>query len=114
MVKGVLALMLLAGATGVTAAQTRAPIYDRVRLNIGINCRWEQRCMAVQQHAMNAALSFVRVERPNTTRIHLCNRNASRGRSHMDWVGFNNCIRNASLRRRFGQLRVIKASLVRA
>ncbi len=97
-IKAALAALLLAFATGAAGAQSNAPLHDSVRLNIGLNCRWERRCIAAQQRAMNSALAFVRTSRPVQARIHLCNRNASRGRGRVDWVGFNNCIRNASLR----------------
>jgi hypothetical protein len=96
-VKGVLALLLLAAASDAMAAQFRAPLYDSTSLNIGLNCRWERKCIARQQRAMNRALAYVRKQRPPQMRIHLCNRNASRGRYRVDWIGFDNCIRNASL-----------------
>jgi hypothetical protein len=82
------------------AADVRAPLYDSVRLNIGLICRWERSCIAAQTSSMNRALSYVRAQRPAQARIHLCNRNASRGRFRTDWTGFDNCIRNAGLRRR--------------
>jgi hypothetical protein len=108
-VKGVLAGLLVAAASYATAAQARPPIYDSVRLNIGMNCRWERKCIAAQHKAMNAALKYVRNARPAAARIHVCNRNASRGRNRVDWIGFNNCIRNATLRtRRVGQLRAVR------
>jgi hypothetical protein len=47
---------------------------------------------------MKRALKYVRSERPPVWRIQLCNRNAKRGRNRVDWIGFNNCIRNESLR----------------
>jgi hypothetical protein len=47
---------------------------------------------------MARALTFVRKQRPPVWRVQLCNRNASRGRNRVDWVGFDNCIRNAALR----------------
>ena len=81
----------------VCPAQSRPPLYDSVSLNIGINCRWDQRCIAGQQRAMHRALDYVRTRRPAASRIHLCNRNASRGRYRVDWIGFDNCIRNSSL-----------------
>ena len=97
-VNGALAAFLIVLSSGAVAAERHAPLYDSVRLNIGLNCRWEQRCIAAQTKAMNKALAYVRSNRPPQARIHLCNRNASRSRSRIDWVGFNNCIRNSSLR----------------
>jgi hypothetical protein len=79
-------------------AAARPPIYNPVTLNIGLNCQWQQRCMERQEKAMRRALEFVRKARPASWRIHQCNRNASRSRYRVDWVGFDNCIRNASLR----------------
>jgi hypothetical protein len=114
-VKGGIAPLVLLAASFAVPAQSRPPIQDSVRLNIGINCRWERSCIAAQQRAMNAALSYVRNARPAAARIHVCNRNASRGRYRVDWIGFNNCIRNATLRiRRTGQLRAMRATVTRA
>jgi hypothetical protein len=56
------------------------------------------RCMAMQDRAMKRATGFVRNKRPAAWRIHQCNRNAARGRYRVDWIGFDNCIRNAALR----------------
>jgi hypothetical protein len=89
--------LLFGWASLACAAQQRAPLYDSVTLNIGINCRWERRCISVQQRAMHRALDYVRTRRLAPARIHLCNRNASRGRYRVDWVGFDNCIRNGRL-----------------
>jgi len=75
-----------------------APLYDAVALNIGLNCQWQQRCIARQRHAMNAARKYLAKYDPPLWRIHLCNRNAAKSAQRIDWVGFNNCIRNLSLR----------------
>ena len=88
------ALLLLASGTGAFAA---APLYDSTRLNIGLNCRWEQKCISAQTRAMDRALSFVRAHHPSQSSIHLCNFNAKRARYRVDWIGFYNCIRNRSL-----------------
>ena len=93
-----LAVVLVALESAAPAAQARVPLYDSVSLNIGLNCQWQRHCMAAQQRAMTRALEYVRTERPPRSRIHLCNRNASRGHNRVDWIGFDNCIRNASLR----------------
>ncbi len=108
-------LLLLSVSSAASAAQWRAPLYDTAALNIGINCQWQQRCMANQQRAKKRALSYVKKKQPPVWRIHLCNRNASRGRNRVDWVGFDNCIRNAALRvRRTSQLRASKLIITRA
>jgi hypothetical protein len=107
------ALALLAAAPA--GAQPRAPLHDSVTLNIGINCQWRQRCIDQQQHAMRRALSYVRTQRPANWKIQLCNRNAARGRYRVDWIGFDNCIRNAALRipKRMSQLRASKLIVTR-
>jgi hypothetical protein len=93
-VKWAIAAALLATGTDATAAAApNAPLFDSVRLNIGLNCRWERRCIAAQTSAMHRALAYVRTKHPPQARIHLCNRNASRGRPRIDWIGFDNCIR---------------------
>ena len=76
-----------------------APIYDPVVLNVGINCHWEQSCQRRQIKAMRSARSYMERSRPPLWRIHLCNRNAHRGTANVDWVGFNDCIRNTQLAR---------------
>ena len=94
-VRWTIAALLLAGGTDAFASG--APLYDSVRLNIGLNCRWEQRCIAAQTKAMSRALYYVRAHRPTQSLIHLCNRNAKRSRYRVDWIGFDNCIRNPRL-----------------
>jgi hypothetical protein len=107
-------LLFCAGSVA-PAAQYHAPLYDPAALNIGINCQWQQRCMASQLRAKKRALAFVRKKQPPVWRIHLCNRNASRGRNRVDWIGFDNCIRNAALRfRRTSQLRGKRLIITRA
>jgi hypothetical protein len=94
-VKWMIAALLVAGSGGgALAADGGAPLFDSVRLNIGLNCRWERKCIASQTRAMKRALAYVRKKHPAQVRIHLCNRNASRGRLRIDWIGFDNCIRN--------------------
>lgn len=92
------AALLVSLASTAMAAQASVPLYDSIGLNIGLNCRWRQGCIVEQQRAMKRALSFVKRQQPPDWRVHLCNRNASRGRNRVDWVGFDNCIRNAALR----------------
>ena len=88
------ALLFLAAAAEARAA----PLHDPVSLNIGLNCQWQQRCISEQKKAMKRALKYVKKEQPPAWRIQLCNKNAGRRRYRVDWVGFNNCIRNAALR----------------
>jgi hypothetical protein len=91
------AAVLVALSSGALAAQAPVPLYDSTGLNIGFNCRWQQRCIVEQQRAMKHSLVYVKKRQPPLWRVHLCNHNASRGRNRVDWVGFDNCIRNASL-----------------
>lgn len=92
---------LLLGVFGLIAAAPAAlalaPLYDPVALNIGINCRWEQRCQVKQRNAMNDSRRFMAIEHPAVWRVQLCNKNARRATARIDWVGFNNCIRNPYL-----------------
>ena len=94
------ALGLLGGLALAPAAVARssAPLGDPVALNIGLSCQWQQRCIGQQTKAMKRALKYVRKKQPPTWRVEMCNRNASRKRSRVDWVGFDNCIRNADLK----------------
>jgi hypothetical protein len=79
-------------------AEARPPLGDPVALNIGINCRWQQSCMKTQGKAMERGLKYVKKTQPALWRVQMCNRNAGRQRLHVDWVGFDNCIRNTVLR----------------
>jgi hypothetical protein len=83
---------------GAAARVSKAPLYDPVMLNIGFVCQWEHRCMVAQNSAMKRSVSFVRKRHPPEWRVALCNRNASRKRQRVDWVGFEHCIRNPALR----------------
>ncbi|MEO8454971.1 MAG: hypothetical protein ABI454_07415 [Sphingomicrobium sp.] len=93
-----IAALLLLLAPAAMAAQASVPLYDSISLNIGLNCRWQRTCIVQQQRAMKRALSFVKRQQPPNWRVQMCNRNASRGRNRVDWMGFDNCIRNAALR----------------
>jgi hypothetical protein len=92
------AVLALLAACPSAAVSARPPIRDGVALNIGLNCQWQKGCMARQEQAMKRALGFVKKQRPAAWRIQTCNRNAARSRYRVDWVGFDNCIRNAALR----------------
>ena len=91
---------LLLTAMPAAAASGRAILYDAVALNIGVGCQWQGQCMARQRTAMVSALSYVARKKPQQSLVHLCNRNASRGGGRVDWVGYENCIRNPRLKRR--------------
>ena len=74
-----------------------APLHDPVVLNLGINCQWKLTCERRQRKAMADAHRFIARSHPPVWRIQMCNRNARRGPSRIDWVGFDNCIRNPRL-----------------
>ncbi len=78
-------------------ARAAAPLYDPIVLNIGVNCQWQPRCEKQQHGAMKDAHRFIAHEHPPLWRIQLCNKNARRGAARIDWIGFNDCIRNPSL-----------------
>ena len=82
-------------------AQAKAPpLHDPVFLNIGFVCQWLDGCIRRQQSAMKRSLAYVDKHDPPRWKIELCNRNASRnrGRGRVDWIGYENCMRNQSLR----------------
>jgi hypothetical protein len=92
----VVAAMALLSTSAI--ARQRPLLNDPVALNIGVNCAWQQQCMARQRRAMNSALDYVARRHLPHWRVQQCNRNASRGGVSMDWIGFDHCIRNAKLR----------------
>jgi hypothetical protein len=99
---GAMRWALLFGIVGLcklpAGAEARTPLGDPVTLNIGINCQWQQHCIKAQTKAMKRALKYVGQTPLPPWHVQLCNRNAGRQRVRVDWIGFDNCIRNASLR----------------
>ena len=98
-IKLAIAAVALWSTLGLTAsAQAKPPpLRNPALLNIGFVCRWQDRCIDKQQRAMNRALKYVSKRRPPAWRVQQCNRNAGRNGTRVDWVGFDNCIRNADL-----------------
>ena len=94
------ALAALALMASPVQASLVAPLYDPVTLNVGISCHWQRTCERKQLEAMARARDYVAAARPPVWRIQLCNRNARRGTARVDWIGFDNCIRNPHLTRR--------------
>jgi hypothetical protein len=92
-----LALAALTLIVSGAPSRAAAPLYDTVTLNVGINCKWQQACERRQLNAMRGARSFIARRHPPLWRIHLCNRNARRGAASIDWIGFDDCIRNPHL-----------------
>ena len=71
------------------------PLRDPVFLNIGFVCQWQERCMDRQRRAQKRALAYVRKYEPPAWKVQLCNRRSVQRRSgRVDWIGYNNCIRN--------------------
>ena len=76
------------------------PLRDPVFLNIGFVCQWQERCIQRQQSAMKRAIAYTRKYKPPAWKIHLCNRRAVQRRSgRVDWISYNNCIRNPAVQR---------------
>ena len=92
----ILTLALAAGAAPAASAKL-PPLRDPVFLNIGFVCQWRDRCIERQRSAMKRSLSYVSKHRPPAWKIQLCNRNASRSRDRVDWIGYDHCIRNPRL-----------------
>lgn len=83
------------------AAEARTnppPLRNAALLNMGFVCRWQDPCIRKHQLAMVHALNYVKKYQPPAWKIQLCNRNASRNGTRVDWVGYNNCIRNPTLK----------------
>jgi hypothetical protein len=101
---GVAILMTAAACAGAGAAGTAwaklPPLRDPVFLNIGFVCQWQERCIEKQRRAMKKAIAYTRKYKPPAWKIHLCNRRAVQRRSgRVDWISYNNCIRNPAVQR---------------
>ena len=91
--------ILVAAAAGAAAAKV-PPLRDPVFLNIGFVCQWQERCIQKQQRAMKKAIGYTRKYKPPGWKIHLCNRRAVQRRSgRVDWISYDNCIRNPDVQR---------------
>jgi len=91
-----IALALLLPGMAVSA-QASGMLADPVMLNIGLSCRWQTQCMSIQKTAMTKSLKYVAKYQPPEWRVHLCNKNAKKSRSRIDWIGFDHCVRNEAL-----------------
>jgi hypothetical protein len=89
--------MTLAPVHAAASTILRGQLADPVALNIGLICQWDEECIYDHKVAMRKALKYVAKYHPPQWRIEQCNRNASRGKSRVDWIGFNQCVRNAGL-----------------
>ena len=88
----------VAASSAAAEARVKPPLRNPALLNIGFVCRWHERCIHEQQNAMERALKYVRKTQPPAWKIQLCNRNAGRNGTRVDWVGYDNCVRNLALR----------------
>ena len=93
-----LALILAMMATVDAAAQRRPPPVHPVVRNINSLCKSQDSCVQRQWRGMQAAFAYMRAKRLPVWKIEQCNRNAAKQRSRIDWVGFNNCIRNPKVK----------------
>lgn len=96
-------LMAVLAATALATASAQAqraapPLRNPVLLNMGFVCKWQNRCIKRQQRAMTASFRYLKARSVPAWKIRLCNRNSARGGTRKDWVGFNNCLRNPTLR----------------
>ena len=93
---------LVLGSAGTHAAESQAraqpPLRNPALLNIGFVCRWQSRCIKVQEKAMVRSLKHMRSYPPAAWKVQMCNRNSARNGTRKDWVGFENCLRNTALR----------------
>src|SRR5262245_6548753 len=92
------AALLLCAASAAARTGSTPPLYDPVLLNIGFVCRWNMHCMDEQTRSMRRALKYVSKANPPAWKIQLCNKNAGRRGPRVDWIGFDHCIRNQTLR----------------
>ena len=90
---------IVLAAVGTAAQAKTPPLRDPAFLNIGFVCQWKEKCIQAQRAAMNSALAYVRAVDPPNWKIQLCNRNASRSRDRVDWIGYDRCIRNPKLKK---------------
>jgi hypothetical protein len=99
--KRMLALAAMTASSLGAAADARRdppPLRNAALLNMGFVCRWQDPCIRKHQKAMVRALKYVKKYEPPAWKIQLCNRNASRNGTRVDWVGYDNCIRNPNLK----------------
>ena len=79
-------------------ARTDPPLKNPALLNIGFVCQWQQRCIDRQQKAMKRSIAYVKRHDPPDWKVQVCNRNAGRNGTRVDWVGYENCITNPQSR----------------
>ena len=91
---------LIVAGTACYADAKLPPLRDPVFLNIGFVCQWQDACIDRQKSAMRKATGYTKKYNPPAWKIHLCNRRAVQRRSgRVDWISYNNCIRNPNIQR---------------
>lgn len=91
--------IILAGV-GQSVEAKVPPLRDPVFLNIGFVCQWQESCIQKQKRAHKRALSYVKRWKPPAWKVQLCNHRSTQRRSgRVDWIAYNNCIRNPKVRR---------------
>ena len=88
--------VLMLGSSGALAAKPGV-VHPVVR-NISTLCKGDKACIQRQWKGMQSAFAYMRAKRPPIWKIEQCNRNASRQRNRVDWLGFNNCVRNPKVK----------------
>ena len=93
----VIASLAFAPVAGAHAANPSVvhPVYR----NIASICGGQKSCIDRQWRGMQRAFAYMRNKGVPVWKIDVCNRNATRKSRRIDWIGFDNCIRNTKLRR---------------
>ena len=89
---------MLVFAASQAAEARRVPAIHPVVRNINLLCKSQSACVQRQWRAMQNAFAFMRAKRLPVWKIEQCNLNAAKQRTRIDWIGFNNCIRNPKVR----------------
>ena len=93
-----IAMAVVVAALHSSAEAKVPPLRDPVFLNIGFVCQWRDECMDRQRGAMKRALGYVKKYDPPDWKVQLCNRRAVQRRTgRIDWISFNNCVRNPKI-----------------
>ncbi len=93
-----LTFLALALCPAGAAARSDPPLRNPALLNIGFVCQWQQPCIERQQKAMKRSLAYVKKYQPPDWKVQVCNKNAGRNGTRVDWVGYENCITNPQSR----------------
>lgn len=92
--KRTIAFAMVICCSAAAEARSDPPLRNPALLNIGFVCQWQQHCIERQQKAMKRSLAYVKKNDPPDWKIQVCNKNAGRNGTRVDWVGYENCITN--------------------